>query len=63
MLLLLSYDIIPAQSLAALLRDIYISFVHLVLFKVTASLNNEAVWKKLSFFRCGLYNKVALLLR
>ena len=41
MLLLLFSEIVPTQSLAALLRDIYINFVHLVLQKVAISLIDE----------------------
>jgi len=35
------YTIVPVQLLAALLRDIFIDFVHLVLWKVATGLNNE----------------------
>ena len=34
-------DIVPAQSLAALLIDVYINFVHLVLWKVAAGLIDD----------------------
>jgi len=38
MLLLLLSDIVPAQSLATLLKDMYINFAHFVLQKVATHL-------------------------
>jgi len=43
-----SSDVVPAQSLAALFKDKYIDFVHLVLQKVATGFNNEvAALKKI----------------
>ena len=48
MLLFFSSDVVPAQLLAALFKDIYIDFVHLVLQKVATGFNNEvAALKKI----------------
>ena len=63
MLLPFLYTIVPVQLLAALLRDIFIDFVHLVLWKVAVGLTNENLINEIVWKTCWDFSGVATITR